>query len=312
MPDAASEVNARIVYWGVEGAGVSANLRTIHAKLRSDHRGELREIPTRLDPTVTYEVLPIELGEVGGVRTRLQIIGVPGSPEHAPTRKQLLDRIDGLVLVVDAQDGRIDENVATFEELRQSLAAYGRALRDLPVVVQYNKRDLANPYAIEELHRKLDLPGAAVFETVANEGGGVLQTLTTISKRVVRVLRDRNEPAAAVPEAPPQPAPIELLDPATRMMETAILSEASGAETAEAAAVIEAEHALHQPWEQVARDAARSAGVRIDGTLRIVSVGDAERVGDRAVRVPLVLGDGEGESVPVALTIQLEALLDAD
>ncbi|MEJ2133260.1 MAG: GTPase, partial [Gammaproteobacteria bacterium] len=84
-------VVARIVYWGVQDSGKSTNLTAIHARLRPDHRGEMRDVPTRLDPTVTFEMLPIELGELGGVRTRIQIVAVPGAPEHGPTRKQLLD-----------------------------------------------------------------------------------------------------------------------------------------------------------------------------------------------------------------------------
>jgi len=124
------------------------------------------------------------------VRTRIQIIAVPGGSEQGPTRKQLLDRVDGIVFVVDARRERIDENVAALEELRSTLAAYGRNLERVPLVVQYNKQDLSDPYVLEELHRKLDVRGAAVFEAVASEGSGVLQTLTTISKRVVRTLRD--------------------------------------------------------------------------------------------------------------------------
>src|SRR5690606_19974116 len=178
-------VDARIVYWGIEGAGTSTNLRWIHAKLRPDHRGRLEHVPTRLDPTVSYERLPIELGEIAGVRTRIQIVAVPGGPEHAPTRKALLDRVDGLVFVVDARRACIDANVAALEELRSALAAYGRSLEEVPLVVQYNKQDLSDAFVLEELHRKLDVRGAAVFEAVATEGVGVLQTLTTISKRVV-------------------------------------------------------------------------------------------------------------------------------
>ena len=181
-----AEVNARIVYWGIEGSGKSTNLRVVHRKLRPDHRGEMREIPTRLDPTVSYEVVPIELGEIAGLRTRIQLVAPPGSTEHAPTRKQLLDQVDGIVLVVDSQSERADDNVASFEELRSALAAYGRSLEDLPLVIQYNKCDLADSLAIEDLHRKLDLVDVPVFETVASEETGVLQTLTTISKRVVR------------------------------------------------------------------------------------------------------------------------------
>jgi mutual gliding-motility protein MglA len=199
-------VNARIVYWGAAGSGKTANLRMIHAKLRSDHRGELREVPTRIDPSVCYEMLPIELGEIAGVRTRIQIIAVPGGPEHGPTRKQLLDKVDAVVFVVDAQRDRIDANVACFEELRRALAAYGRALESVPIVIQYNKRDLADPFALEELHRKLDIRGAGAFEAVATEGTGVLQTLTTISKRVIRARREQTAEAASAARAPAPPA----------------------------------------------------------------------------------------------------------
>jgi signal recognition particle receptor subunit beta len=195
-------VNARIVYWGAPGSGKTANLRMIHAKLRADHRGELREVPTRLDPTVTYEMMPIELGEIAGVRTRIQVIAVPGGPEQGPTRKQLLDKVDAVVFVVDAQRDRIDANVACFEELRRALAAYGRALESVPMVIQYNKRDLADPFALEELHRKLDIRGAGVFEAVATEGSGVLQTLTTVSKRVIRARREQAAEGAAPGKAP--------------------------------------------------------------------------------------------------------------
>ncbi|HME71575.1 MAG TPA: ADP-ribosylation factor-like protein [Myxococcota bacterium] len=199
-------VNARIVYWGAPGSGKTANLRMIHAKLRSDHRGELREVPTRIDPSVSYEMMPIELGEIAGVRTRIQIIAVPGGPEQGPTRKQLLDKVDAVVFVVDAQRDRIDANVACFEELRRALAAYGRALESVPMVIQYNKRDLADPFALEELHRKLDIRGAGAFEAVATEGTGVLQTLTTVSKRVIRARRGQTAEAATASRAPAGPS----------------------------------------------------------------------------------------------------------
>jgi signal recognition particle receptor subunit beta len=201
------EVNARIVYWGVEGAGKESNLRSIHGKLRPDHRGRLEAVPTALDPSVCSWRLPIELGEIAGVRTRIQVVAVPGGSEQAPTRKQLLDRVDGVVLVVDARRDRIDENVAAFEELRSALAAYGRSLESVPLVVQYNHHDESDPYVLEELHRKLDVKGAAAFEAKASEGTGVLPTLTTISKRVVRQLREpeaaRQPAAPSAPVAPP-------------------------------------------------------------------------------------------------------------
>jgi signal recognition particle receptor subunit beta len=315
---AEGEVNARVIYWGIEGAGKSTNLQAVYAKLRPDHRGELREVPTRLDPTVSYPVLPIELGEIAGVRTRLEIVAAPSGPDQAPTRKQLLDRIDGVVAVFDSRPERLDENLAIFEELRQGLAAYGTSIDRVPLVIQYNKRDLADPFALESLHRKLDVGSIPVFETVASEGSGVLETLSTISKRVIRSLRDQEmargdaQPAAKPaqpeiePEAPAPPAPA----PAERM-EQAILEEA-GSPEAEAAA-LDVETALDTPaWDEVSEALEVADGLRLPPDLRIVSVGPAERTGERRVRVPLVLGDGDGHTARLALSIDLEPLLDED
>jgi len=202
-----AEVNARIVYWGCAGAGTSSNLAHVYRKLRADHRGELRTVPTALDPSVAYEILPISLGAIAGMQVRLQVVAVPGGPEHAPTRKQLLDRVDGVVLVVDCRPERIDANLEAFDELRRSLGAYGRTLDEVALVVQYNKRDAADEYTLEELHRKLDLRGAAVFEAVARDGRGVLQTLTTISKQVIRQLREQGVDGITAPPEPPAPLP---------------------------------------------------------------------------------------------------------
>ena len=313
QPDGTGDVNARIVYWGIEGAGKTTNLSAVHAKLRPDHRGELREVPTRLDPSVGYEVLPIELGDIAGVHTQIQIVSLPGTPEQAPTRKQLLDRVDGIVLVIDSQSQRVAENIESFEELRGVLAAYGRSLADVPLVVQYNKRDLADPYALEELHRKLDLRGVAVFEAVATEGTGVLQTLSTISKKVIRTLRDREHSPALPPldAAPASPEPAETLAPGPdALLEDAILAEPEHPEADEIAEVAEhAEAILDGPWDPVAGEVQRPADLGGGANLSIVSVGEAQRAGDRAVRIPLVLGDTDGQTTDVVLTIQIDPLL---
>ena len=336
-----SQVNARILYWGIEGAGKRTNLRGVYAKLRPDHRGEMREVPTRLDPSVVYTVLPIELGEVASVRTRIELVAVPGSPEQGPTRKTLLDQVDGVVLVIDADPRRAPENAAMLEELRKGLADYARRLEDLPLVVQYNKRDLCNDYGIDELHRRLGLGGATVFEAVATEGRGLLQTLSTISKKVMRALREESiatqapaspatapRPAAAI--AAPRPAPVAtpLPRPARdregetrvapkpapaprRTLEDAILEETSRPDSvALDAEISSAESLLDAPWPDGADEA--PLGARIGRDLVIVSVGVASRVDDRSVRLPIVLGDGLGETSTLLLTIRLDALVDED
>lgn len=321
-----TQVNARIVYWGIPGAGVTTNLRVIHDKLRADHRGELQAVPTRLDPTVSYELLPIELGKVNGLSTQLQILAVPGGAEHAPTRKQLLDRIDGLVLVVDSRPEQVEANLASLAELRGALEAYGCALDELPVVVQYNRRDESGPYAIEELHRKLAIPSAAVFEAVASEGTGVLQTLTTISKRVIRVLRESQlEPETAVEQSPPLTAPVvekrtheptPLPSADVDLMESAILAEAdedpADSETAGSAAtaIESAQQSLERPWDSVSEEIDGSKAARIGIDFEIVSIGEAKIASPRAVQVPVVLGHRDGETVRLCLTISLDPLLD--
>ena len=217
---AVTEVNARIVYWGVAGAGKRTNLRVIHAKLRPDHRGDLRELPTRLDPTVTYCMLPIELGEVSGVRTRIQVLTAPSGPDQAPTRKQLLDRVDGVVFVADSQIERMDANIEAMQNLYENMTQHGYDVTKLPFAIQYNKRDLPNAAPIAELQSALN-PGwpvsdsgkqrvtpdpyhdseflvnqedghwierAPYFEAVALTGEGVFDTLKAISKTVVKTL----------------------------------------------------------------------------------------------------------------------------
>jgi signal recognition particle receptor subunit beta len=309
-------VNARIVYWGIEGAGKRTSLAGVYRKLRPDHRGEMREVPTRFDPSVSYTVLPIELGDVGGLRTRIELVAVPGAPEHAPTRKQLLDQVDGIVLVVDCQRERAEENLTGLEELAKALEDYARSIDEIPLVVQYNKRDLADAYSAEELHRRLGLAGATVFEAVATEGTGLLQALSTISKKVIRVLREESLSAARrtplAPEPGPEPEPIARPLPSPQeAMEEAILAESDHPDHAEieteshaAASALSDESWLHAP------DAlAPSAGVRIGPSLSIVSVGEATRADERSVKIPLVLGDDEGGTSTVVLTVRIDPLI---
>ena len=218
------DVNARILLWGLEGSGKTTTLETIHAKLREDLRGPLRRETTRLDPTVFFESLSITLGEVGGVGTQLDLIAVPGASDQVMTRKQLLDEVDGIVLVLDCSAERIEDNCESIAELRASLEAYGRTLETFPVVLQYNKRDIADPFAIEDLHRRIGLEQCAVFESIATTGHGILSTLTTISKHVVRARRGASQeidPAvaavAAIGAASPA-APIDLPSPPIEML----------------------------------------------------------------------------------------------
>ena len=322
-------VNARILYWGIDGSGKTANLNSIHRKLRTDHRGEIQREATLIDPTVEYETLAIELGEVGGLKTRIQMIAVPGGADQAPTRKLLLDQADGIVMVIDSRRERIEENASSLIELRAMLLDYGRNLEDVPLVLQYNKRDLSDPYALEELHRKLDVKEAAVFEAVATENSGVLQTLSTLSKHVIRSLRGQQFSARAEAEAEAAEGPSGLhaqaepnltaeidpaveLTPATRM-EAAILGEE---EHPEANALDDlaasAQTALDTPWDELEAASEPLGAAQLDSEFSIASVGEATRSGERSVRIPLVVSDKGGRTSNLVLTIRLDPLLDGE
>ncbi|MCP5067612.1 MAG: hypothetical protein GY946_13695 [bacterium] len=329
-----TEVNARILYWGTPGSGKLSNLKTIHGKLRPDHRGEIEAHPTRIDPSVSYHSLPIELGDIGGLRTRIRIEAPPSSPEHAPTRRQLLDRIDGLVFVVDTQREQLDANLASWAELREMLTEYGREISDVPLVVQYNKRDLSDPFALEELHRKLELSDVAAFEAVATEGTGVLQTLTTISKRVVRTLRERgaeSEPetesetespdrvdplADSGPQLDPQPTEgldSELLAPdgedeldLAASLATTTLAESAFEESfreTTSAATAEALGADQDDSSGAPDESAATIGS--PGNFEITQVGTARTDGPHSVAIPIVLRDELGEERSLLLSVRL-------
>jgi signal recognition particle receptor subunit beta len=310
-----SEVTARILLWGIEGSGKSTTLQTIHAKLRPDLRGDLRTEPTRLDPTVRYEALPIMLGQVGGVATQIEILAVPGSSDQAMTRKQLLDEIDGIVLTLDCSPERIEENWGAIDELRASLEDYGRSLEEIPIVLQYNKRDVADPFAIEDLHRRIGLEQAAVFETIATTGHGILATLTTISKHVVRTRRGQTAGPTASEAAAETPRKAEAVDANASshdLLEAAILAEGELTGGAEESAPIGLElspERIQPDWE-AASNTRSEPGAKPGGDLRIVSVGQATSDAERGIRLPIVLGDEEGRTHSLMLSLRLDSLLD--
>jgi len=201
------EVSANIVYCGPSGSGKTASLEFIHRKLRADLRGKITRVPAQLDPTASYELIPVELGEIKGMRTRFQIASVPGDPIHAPTRKSLLRDVDGVVFVADARADHMTTNLESLKDLEENLAAYGRLLADVPIVFQWNRSEQPGALMPEALGRKLNPAGAEAFESVATDGTGVLQALTTITKLILRNLRAATPAPTAFPPAPPRSMP---------------------------------------------------------------------------------------------------------
>jgi len=209
---ATMQMAAKIVYYGPGLCGKTTNLHHIYAKTSPQSRGEMVSLETETDRTLFFDLLPIDVGVIGGFKTRLQLYTIPGQVFYNTTRKLVLKGVDGVVFVADSQMAMLDANLESFNNLKENLAEIGLDLDDLPLVLQLNKRDLPNVATPNQVLAVLDTERKYEFvEAVASAGNGVFETLKLISKLTLRQLRRRmtgEEPVKAVPGAPPAaPAP---------------------------------------------------------------------------------------------------------
>ena len=190
---ATMQMAAKIVYYGPGLCGKTTNLHHIYAKTSPQSRGEMVSLETETDRTLFFDLLPIDVGVIGGFKTRLQLYTIPGQVFYNTTRKLVLKGVDGIVFVADSQQAALDANVGSFKNLRENLAEIGLSLDDIPMVIQLNKRDLPNVATVETLLDMLDRDRNYEFvESVAASGTGVFETLKVISKLTLRTLRRRS------------------------------------------------------------------------------------------------------------------------
>jgi signal recognition particle receptor subunit beta len=189
---ATMQMAAKIVYYGAGLCGKTTNLHYIYAKTSPQSRGEMVSLETETDRTLFFDLLPIDVGVIGGFRTRLQLYTIPGQVFYNTTRKLVLKGVDGIVFVADSQQAMQDANVESFGNLRENLTEIGLKLEDIPLVIQLNKRDLPNVAPVEEMIGRLDLERKHDHvESIAATGVGVFETLKLISKLTLRTLRRR-------------------------------------------------------------------------------------------------------------------------
>ncbi len=184
------EINAKIVYYGPGLSGKTTNIQYIYQKLRPEHRGKLITLPTQTDRTLFFDFLPVEIPDVKGFTTRFHLYTVPGQVFYNATRKMVLKGVDGVVFVADSQLEKLDDNIASIKNLEDNLFEYGKSIKTLPFVFQFNKRDLKDICEVKEMLEKLNQEGYPYYEAIATQGPGVMSTLTGISKMVLRHLKD--------------------------------------------------------------------------------------------------------------------------
>ncbi len=208
------QMTAKIVYYGPGLCGKTTNLQWIHARTAARSRGEMVSLETETDRTLFFDLLPLDVGVIGGMKVRLQLYTVPGQVFYNATRRLVLKGVDGVVFVADSQTVAREANEEALDNLKTNLQELGVRLREVPVVYQYNKRDLTHIRSPEELRKSLNPGGAPEFEAAALHGVGVFETLKAISRVALGSIRTKvaeenrpRGPAATVAVPAPRPEP---------------------------------------------------------------------------------------------------------
>ncbi|MRR10374.1 gliding-motility protein MglA [bacterium] len=180
------EITCKIVYYGCGRCGKTTNLQYVYSKIPQVKRSSMVSLATEKDRTLFFDFLPLDLGEIAGYKTRFQLYTVPGQVFYNSTRKLVLQGVDGIVFVADSQVELWQENIDSLGNLQENMRALGLDVNKVPLVMQYNKRDLPNIVAVADLDRALNFRRAPYFESRAVEGVGVFDTLKAISALVLQ------------------------------------------------------------------------------------------------------------------------------
>src|SRR5216683_452521 len=189
---ATMQMAAKVVYYGPGLCGKTTNLHHIYGRTAPGSRGEMVSLETETDRTLFFDLLPLDVGVIGGFKTRVQLYTVPGQVFYNTTRKLVLKGVDGIVFVADSQSAMKDANVESMVNLRTNLEEIGIKLDDLPLVLQYNKRDLSDILTLQQLEDSLN-PGRTCEsnEACAVVGQGVFETLKAISRLTLRSVKKK-------------------------------------------------------------------------------------------------------------------------
>jgi signal recognition particle receptor subunit beta len=185
------QMTAKIVYYGPGLCGKTTNLHWIHSKTAPRSRGEMVSLETETDRTLFFDLLPLDVGVIGGMKVRLQLYTVPGQVFYNATRRLVLKGVDGVVFVADSQLAAMDANIESFKNLQVNLTELGLLPDQVPLVFQYNKRDLRNIHPVDTLRDALNPAGVPAFEAAALHGVGVFETLKSVSALALATVRNR-------------------------------------------------------------------------------------------------------------------------
>ncbi|AFZ66706.1 GTP-binding protein [Deinococcus peraridilitoris] len=186
---AAREINCKIVYYGPGMSGKTTNLKHVFSKVPESLRGDMVSLATEDERTLFFDFLPLDLGSVQGFKTRFHLYTVPGQVFYNASRKLILRGVDGIVFVADSAPNRLRANAESMRNLRENLVEHGISLKEVPLILQVNKRDLPDALPLSMIRAVLDPKGELpVFESCADKGTGVFESLKAVSKLVLERL----------------------------------------------------------------------------------------------------------------------------
>jgi len=190
------EVQVKIVYYGPGRGGKTTNLEYINKKFKSRIKSEMVTVKTYNDRTLFFDFLPFDIGMIKGYTIKIQFYTVPGQVKYNATRKLVLRGVDGIVFVADSMTLRQEMNIRSLENLRENLASFNKDLNSIPLVIQYNKRDLGKQgipiLPIESLEKDLNSTlKASYFPASAVTGENVAATMKKIISLTVISLKEK-------------------------------------------------------------------------------------------------------------------------
>src|SRR6266850_2051110 len=201
------ELTAKIVYYGPGLCGKTTNLQFTYESLPDNvKKGKMLSLATKTDRTLFFDFLPLELGRIRGMKTRVQLYTVPGQVFYNSTRKLVLKGADGVVFIADSQSKMLEANAESYKNLEDNLREMGLRIEETPLVMQFNKRDLPHLASIEEMNAQINRHNAPFYEAVATTGIGVEDTLKAIAKLVLNNLSTKYKLEGGAPPAE-APAP---------------------------------------------------------------------------------------------------------
>ncbi len=188
----AKEVHCKIVYYGPSLGGKTTNIQWVYQQTAHENKSKMKALDQEVERTLFFDFLPLNIGEIRGFKTRFHLYTVPGQIVYDASRKLILKGLDGVIFVADSQEERMEENLQAIKNLERNLEQQGYDIRQIPLVIQYNKRDLPNAMKLQEMRSAINTYNAPDFEAVANEGKGVFESLKTVSKSIIGVLKGGN------------------------------------------------------------------------------------------------------------------------